>query len=86
MVRIGEPPTLRQGTISSLNCCAAKKVLTQAEQRLIYGPLCIAQKSELPQTGTVFMSEVRPTFFHFVVTKMMVAFRFRPFDVEALIA
>src|ERR1700746_2145014 len=32
------------------------------------------------------MSEVRPTFFDFDVTKMMADFRFRPFDVEALMA
>ena len=32
------------------------------------------------------MSEARPTFFDFAVTKMMADFRFRPFDVEALMA
>jgi phasin family protein len=32
------------------------------------------------------MSEARPTFFDFDVTKMMTDFRFRPFDVEALMA
>src|ERR1700752_4730070 len=32
------------------------------------------------------MSEARPTFFDFDVTKMMADFRFRPFDVEALLA
>lgn len=32
------------------------------------------------------MSEARPTFFDFDVTKMMADFRFRPFDVEALMA
>src|SRR6266851_2310550 len=30
------------------------------------------------------MSEARPTFFDFDVTKMMADFRFRPFDIEAL--
>jgi phasin family protein len=39
-----------------------------------------------PTTGTEFMSEARPTFFDFDVTKMMADFRFRPFDVEALLA
>ena len=32
------------------------------------------------------MPEARPTFFDFDVTKMMADFRFRPFDVEALMA
>jgi phasin family protein len=32
------------------------------------------------------MSEARPTFFDFDVTKMMADFRFRPFDVEAFMA
>ncbi len=32
------------------------------------------------------MSEARPTFFDFDVTKMMADFRFHPFDVEALMA
>src|SRR5262245_18995717 len=32
------------------------------------------------------MSEGRPAFFDFDVTKMMADFRFRPFDVEALMA
>ena len=32
------------------------------------------------------MSEARPSFFDFDVTKMMSDFRFRPFDVEALMA
>ena len=32
------------------------------------------------------MSEARPTFFDFDVAKMMADFRFRPFDVEALMA
>ena len=32
------------------------------------------------------MTEARPTFFDFDVTKMMADFRFRPFDVEALMA
>ena len=32
------------------------------------------------------MSEARPPFFDFDVTKMMADFRFRPFDVEALMA
>jgi phasin family protein len=32
------------------------------------------------------MSEARPTFFDFDVTKMMADFRFRPIDVEALMA
>src|ERR1700759_3471046 len=32
------------------------------------------------------MSEARPSFFDFDVTKMMTDFRFRPFDVEALMA
>jgi phasin family protein len=32
------------------------------------------------------MSEARPAFFDFDVTKMMADFRFRPFDVEALMA
>ena len=32
------------------------------------------------------MSEARPSFFDFDVTKMMADFRFRPFDVEALMA
>jgi phasin family protein len=32
------------------------------------------------------VSEARPTFFDFDVTKMMADFRFRPFDVEALMA
>jgi phasin family protein len=32
------------------------------------------------------MSEARPTFFDFDVSKMMTDFRFRPFDVEALMA
>ena len=32
------------------------------------------------------MSEARPTFFDFDVSKMMADFRFRPFDVEALMA
>ena len=32
------------------------------------------------------MSEARPTFFDFDVTKLMADFRFRPFDVEALMA
>jgi phasin family protein len=32
------------------------------------------------------MSEARPTFFDFDVTKMMADFRFRPFDIEALMA
>jgi phasin family protein len=32
------------------------------------------------------MSEARPNFFDFDVTKMMADFRFRPFDVEALMA
>jgi phasin family protein len=32
------------------------------------------------------MSEARPTFFDFDVTKMMADFRFRPFDVEAMMA
>src|SRR5262244_2289504 len=32
------------------------------------------------------MSETRPSFFDFDVTKMMGDFRFRPFDVEALMA
>jgi len=32
------------------------------------------------------MSEARPTFFDFDVTKIMADFRFRPFDVEALMA
>src|SRR5271155_2131214 len=32
------------------------------------------------------MSEARPTFFDFDVTKMMADFRFRPFDLEALMA
>ena len=32
------------------------------------------------------MAEVRPSFFDFDVTKMMADFRFRPFDVEALMA
>jgi phasin family protein len=32
------------------------------------------------------MSEARPNFFDFDVTKMMTDFRFRPFDVEALMA
>ncbi len=30
------------------------------------------------------MSEARPNFFDFDVTKMMADFRFRPFDIEAL--
>jgi len=32
------------------------------------------------------MSEARPSFFDFDVTKMMTDFRFRPFDIEALMA
>jgi phasin family protein len=32
------------------------------------------------------MAEARPNFFDFDVTKMMADFRFRPFDVEALMA
>lgn len=32
------------------------------------------------------MSDARPNFFDFDVTKMMTDFRFRPFDVEALLA
>jgi phasin family protein len=32
------------------------------------------------------MAEARPNFFDFDVTKMMTDFRFRPFDVEALMA
>jgi phasin family protein len=32
------------------------------------------------------MSEARPTFFDFDVSKMMADFRFRPFDVEAFMA
>jgi len=32
------------------------------------------------------MAEARPSFFDFDVTKMMTDFRFRPFDVEALMA
>src|SRR6266571_2882770 len=32
------------------------------------------------------MSEARPSFFDFDMTKMMADFRFRPFDVEALMA
>src|SRR6516164_7780003 len=32
------------------------------------------------------MSEARPTFFDFDITKMMADFRFRPFDVEALMS
>ena len=32
------------------------------------------------------MSEARPTFFDFDVTKMMADFRFRPFDVETFMA
>ena len=32
------------------------------------------------------MTEARPTFFDFDVTKMLADFRFRPFDVEALMA
>lgn len=32
------------------------------------------------------MSEARPNFFDFDVTKMMADFRFRPFDIEALMA
>lgn len=32
------------------------------------------------------MAEVRPSFFDFDVTKIMTDFRFRPFDVEALMA
>ncbi len=32
------------------------------------------------------MAEARPSFFDFDVTKMMADFRFRPFDVEALMA
>src|SRR3989441_8849826 len=32
------------------------------------------------------MSEARPTFFDFDVTKMMGDFRFQPFDVEAMMA
>lgn len=32
------------------------------------------------------MSEARPSFFDFDVTKMMADFRFRPFDIEALMA
>ena len=32
------------------------------------------------------MSEARPNFFDFDVTKLMADFRFRPFDVEALMA
>jgi phasin family protein len=32
------------------------------------------------------MSEARPTFFDFDVTKMMADFRFRPFDLEAVMA
>src|SRR6476660_3343154 len=41
---------------------------------------------ELSATGTPIMSEARPNFFDFDVTKMMADFRFRPFDVEALMA
>ena len=32
------------------------------------------------------MSEARPSFFDFDVTKMMTDFRFKPFDIEALMA
>src|ERR1700751_4197169 len=32
------------------------------------------------------MSEARPTFFDFDVTKLMADFRFRPFDLETLMA
>jgi phasin family protein len=32
------------------------------------------------------MAEVRPSFFDFDVTKMMTDFRFKPFDIEALMA
>jgi phasin family protein len=32
------------------------------------------------------MSEARPNFFDFDVTKLMADFRFRPFDIEALLA
>jgi phasin family protein len=39
-----------------------------------------------PKPETALMSEARPNFFDFDVTKMMADFRFRPFDVEALMA
>src|SRR5260370_3185181 len=52
-----------------------------------YSWRCAAHNNpKLPQTGTLFMSEARPTFFDFDVSKMMADFRFRPFDLEALMA
>ena len=86
MVRIRARPTLRRGTGSRLNCCSAKKVLTPPEQDR-YSFRCAAHNNpKLPQTGTPFMPEARPTFFDFDVTKMMADFRFRPFDLEAVMA
>ncbi len=41
---------------------------------------------KLPEPEPPPMSEARPIFFDFDVTKMMADFRFRPFDVEALMA
>ena len=86
MVRIRARPTLRRETGSRLNCCSAKKVLTPPEQDR-YSFRCAAHNNpKLPQTGTPFMPEARPTFFDFDVTKMMADFRFRPFDLEAVMA
>jgi phasin family protein len=86
MVRILARPTLRRGTSSRLNCCSAKKALTPPEQAR-YSFRCASHNNpKLPQTGTPFMPEARPTFFDFDVTKMMADFRFRPFDLEAVMA
>lgn len=38
----------------------------------------------MPLIGTRTMSDARPNFFDFDVTKLFADFRFRPFDVEAL--
>jgi phasin family protein len=38
----------------------------------------------MPLIGTRTMSDARPNFFDFDVTKMFADFRFRPFDVEAI--
>src|SRR5580704_929888 len=38
----------------------------------------------MPLIGTRTMSDARPNFFDFDVTKMFADFRFRPFDVEAV--
>jgi phasin family protein len=68
--------------LTLLHC--KKLSLTVGGQQPIFWALCTAQFPTPERNPT--MAEVRPSFFDFDVTKMMTDFRFRPFDVEALMA